>query len=190
MQFHYDTIDEKLLEVDTEVWQIYVVNDQNIKTLIDDHKNLHVNVRDLEDRSRKNNLRFDGLSQAQGEDWHGSEAKIKKVIKEKLGIENVEIECAHRIGKEERGDPLQKRTIIAKFLNYKHREKVLREYGSCKLWEERLYINKDFSEETMEIRKELLKQAKVLRKFSKVIHNRLMQDKIFHNSMLVMKNRN
>ena len=36
-------------------------------------------------------FRFDGLSQAQGEDWHGSEAKIKKVIKEKLGIENLRL---------------------------------------------------------------------------------------------------
>ena len=53
--------------------------------------------RDLEDRRRRNNLRFDGLSQTQGKDWHGNEAKIKKLIKEKLGIENVEIERAHRI---------------------------------------------------------------------------------------------
>ena len=129
MQFHSDTIDEKLLEVDTKVSQVYVVNDENVKTLIDDNKNLHVKVRDLEDRSRRNNLWFDGLQQAQGEDWHGSEAKIKKVIKEKLGIENVDIERAHRVGKEKRDDPSQKRTIIAKFLNYKDKEKVLREYN-------------------------------------------------------------
>ena len=67
MQFHSDTIDEKLLEVDTKVSQVYVVNDENTKTLTDDHKNLNAKVRDLEDRSRRNNLRFDGLSQAQGE---------------------------------------------------------------------------------------------------------------------------
>ena len=66
MQFHSDTIDAKLLEVDTKVSQVYVVNDENTKTLIDDHKNLNAKVRDLEDRSRRNNLRFDGLSQAQG----------------------------------------------------------------------------------------------------------------------------
>ena len=66
MQFHSDTIDGKLLEVDTKVSQVYFVNDENIKTLIDDRKKLHVKVRDLEDRSRRNNLRFDRLSQAQG----------------------------------------------------------------------------------------------------------------------------
>ena len=57
MQVHI--IDEKLLEFDTKVSQVYVVNEENIKTMIDDHESLHVKVRDLEDRTRKNYLRFD-----------------------------------------------------------------------------------------------------------------------------------
>ena len=75
--------------------------------------------RDLEDR---NNLWFDGLSQTQGGGWHGSEVKIEKLIKQKLGIEIAEIERAHRMGKEERDDPSHKRTIIAKFLNYEGKD--------------------------------------------------------------------
>ena len=51
MQFHSDTIDQKLLQVDTKVSQIYVANDENIKTLIDNHKNLHVKVRDFRIRA-------------------------------------------------------------------------------------------------------------------------------------------
>ena len=35
---------------------------------------------------------------------------------------------------------------------------------SCKLWDERLYLNKDFNEETIEISKEHFKQAKELSK--------------------------
>ena len=107
---------------------------------------------------------------------------MKKLIKEKLVIE---IEHAHKIGKEERDDPSLKRTIIAKFLNYKDKEKVLREYRSCKLWEERLYINEHFSEETMEIRMELSKEAKELRrkgKFAKVKHKRLISVNVRQNS--------
>ena len=61
MQFYSDIIDEKLLEVDTKVSQAYNVNDENIKTFIDNHKNLHVKVRDLKDRSRSNYLRLDRL---------------------------------------------------------------------------------------------------------------------------------
>ena len=68
MQFHSDTIEEKLLDVDTKVSQVYIVNDENIKTLIDDHKNLHMKVRHSKDRSRRNNLWFYELSQAQGEE--------------------------------------------------------------------------------------------------------------------------
>ena len=59
MRFYYDIIDENI--IDTRVSQVYNVNDENIKTLIDDHKNLHVKVRDLKDRSRSNKLRLDGL---------------------------------------------------------------------------------------------------------------------------------
>ena len=61
MQFYSDIIEEKLLEVDTKVSQAYNVNDENIKTFIDNHKNLHVKVRDLKDRSRSNYLRLDRL---------------------------------------------------------------------------------------------------------------------------------
>ena len=57
-QCHTDAIDKKFLEVD----KVYVVNDENIKTLADNHKNQHVKIRDLEDKSRRNSLRFDGLS--------------------------------------------------------------------------------------------------------------------------------
>ena len=51
--------------------------------------------------------------------------KIKKIIKEKLEIENVEIERAWRICKEERDDLSQKGTITTKFLNYKDKKVVL-----------------------------------------------------------------
>ena len=61
MQFYSDIIEEKLLEVDTKVSQAYNVNDENIKTFIDNHENLHVKVRDLKDRSRSNYLRLDRL---------------------------------------------------------------------------------------------------------------------------------
>ena len=58
MQFHSDIIDEKLLEVDTKVSQVCVVNNENIITLIDDGKNRDVKARYLEDRRRRNNLQW------------------------------------------------------------------------------------------------------------------------------------
>ena len=58
MQFHSDIIDERLLEVDTKVSQVCVVNDENIITLIDDGKSRDVKARYLEDRRRRNNLQW------------------------------------------------------------------------------------------------------------------------------------
>ena len=68
IQFHSATTNQKFLAVDTKISQVYVVSDENIKTLIDNNKNLHMMVRDLEDRNRRNNLRFHGLWQVQRQD--------------------------------------------------------------------------------------------------------------------------
>ena len=68
IQFHSATTNQKFLAVDTKISQVYVVSDENIKTLIDNNKNLHMMIRDLEDRNRRNNLRFHGLWQVQRQD--------------------------------------------------------------------------------------------------------------------------
>ena len=68
-QFDSDAVNEKFVKVDTKVYEIYIFIDKNIQTLIDDHKNLHVKVRDLEDSSRRIDIWCDALLQAQGEDW-------------------------------------------------------------------------------------------------------------------------
>ena len=68
IQFHSATTNQKFLAVDTKISQVYVVSDENIKTLIDNNKNLHMMVRDLGDRNRRNNLRFHGLWQVQRQD--------------------------------------------------------------------------------------------------------------------------
>ena len=64
-------------------------------------------------------------------------AKAKIFLQEKLGLETEEItvERAHRIGKKEE---CIRRTIIAKFLDYKQREKVLNKHKELKLWEDQI----------------------------------------------------
>ena len=51
---------------------------------------------DLEDRSRRNNLRTDGISESRNKTWEECEEEIQKVFNEKLGVKNVQIERAHR----------------------------------------------------------------------------------------------
>ena len=70
------------------------------------------------------------------------------------------------------GAPNKRRTIIVKFLNFKDKQEVLSKHKTWKLWTKRIFINEDFSQDTMEKRKGLIQRAKKLRvegKFAKVV---------------------
>ena len=57
---------------------------------------------DIENRSRRNNLRIDGISEKKNKTWDDCEPEVQSLIKEKLRIaENIAIERAHRIKKKE-----------------------------------------------------------------------------------------
>ena len=72
---------------------------------------------ELEYRSRRNNLRIDGISEDQNESCHECEEKVLEVIKEKLEIQDpIEIDRCHRMGKHKRNRP---RTIIFKLNKFK-----------------------------------------------------------------------
>ena len=96
----------------------------------------------------------------------GIQNKSESFSEEKLDLETEEItlERAHRIEKKEEG---KRKIIIATFLNYKQGEKVLNKFKELKLWEDQIYINKDFSEYTVEKRKILIKPAKEIRERGK-----------------------
>ncbi|XP_065681501.1 uncharacterized protein LOC136095167 [Hydra vulgaris] len=153
-----------------------VKSTDNIK-FNDKNNDVKDKLAELEDRSRRNNLRFNGVEESENESWEDNEKKIQEVLKSKFGFtNNLEIERAHRTGKKEKGVK-KNRTIIVKFLNYKERNAVFEKFIKLKLWNEKLYVNEDFSERTMEIRKKLFKEAKELRakgKFAKVIYNKLI----------------
>ena len=67
---------------------------------------------DLEDRSRRNNLRIDGISESRNGSREECEEEIQKVFNGKLGVENVQIERAHRSKRSKRNNNSEKpRTI-------------------------------------------------------------------------------
>ena len=69
---------------------------------------------ELEDRSRRNNLHFDGLTEDPNETWDDCERKVQDVLLNILNIEgNIEIDRCHRFGKRRRYCP---RTIVRRFL--------------------------------------------------------------------------
>ena len=176
---HSETTNKRLEEISKEVRDITESVeftegrlDEEIATVKDDISKMKSDVRlierdlldpndvsekliELEDRSRRNNLRFDGLTEDTNETWDDCERKIQKILSDKLEItEDVEIERCHRMGKRKGNRP---RTIICKFLRFKDKQKILK--NAKKLKNSGIYIYEDFCNDTMELRKSLWEEV-------------------------------
>ena len=78
---------------------------------------------ELEDRSRRNNIRFDGQTKNPNETWDDCERKVQDVLLNKLNIEgNIKIDRCHRFEKRRGSRP---RTIVCRFLRFKDKQKNL-----------------------------------------------------------------
>ena len=79
----------------------------------------------LESQSRRDNLKFYGLSEEMNESWEQSETKIRNYISSELGMDdtNIKIERAHRLPSRSRPRP-----IIAKFSYFKDKDLVLKTF--------------------------------------------------------------
>ena len=166
MFFKVDEVSKKLEDIDKRVEEIK--RDEITENFVTKTKK---QLADLEDRSRRNNLRFDGFQEETNETWEESESIITDFVKEKLEIEeDILIERAHWTGKIQRNDGTRnrKRTIVVKFLNFKDKSRILHTYREKKLWKEKVFVNENFSEETPSIRKGLLQKAKDFRSQNKV----------------------
>jgi DNA anti-recombination protein RmuC len=114
---------------------------------------------DLENRSRRNNLRIDGIKETTDESWSDCEKAVKEIFKTKLNILNeIVVERAHRVGALKDKTP---RSIVLKLLNYQDKNKILSSVH--KLKGSGIYINEDYAKETMLERKKLWEEVKRLR---------------------------
>ena len=57
------------------------------------------------------------------ESWEECERRVHSMLKERLDIENVEIERAHRAGRKNKNKP---RTIVCNLLRFKDKQSILR----------------------------------------------------------------
>ena len=99
---------------------------------------------DLKNRSRRNNLCFDGIPESPNETWQESESK----------------ERAHRVGRP-RSDS-KPRKIVARFLNYKDRETVFK--AKKKLHGTNMFVNEDYSDRVIKKRTEVMPKIKEARR--------------------------
>ena len=123
---------------------------------------MHNKLVDLEDHSRRNNPKMDGIKEKVGQSWEDCEAEVEKLFREKLDIEDkIIIERAHRAKKTKNSKKNQSRTMICCLLNFKDKENILK---NCrKLKGTNIFVSEDFSQETLEHRRELWKEVKRLR---------------------------
>ena len=94
---------------------------------------------ELEDCSRRNNIRIEGIKEHNKESWEECERRVHSMLKELLDIENVEIERAHRAGRKNRNKP---RTIVCKLLRFKDKQNILRKAKLLK--GTNIFINEDY----------------------------------------------
>lgn len=135
-----------------------------------------------EDYSRRNNLRIDGLEEDPGENWEILHDKVQRLTREKLGMGEVQLERAHRVGSSLRGhdgEPLRPRTIVARFCRYSDRQQALR--NSPKLKNTNIYLNEDLCEASVQVRKAQLPELRKARAEGKIAY--------FSYTKLVVKER-
>ena len=78
---------------------------------------------ELENQSRWNNLRIDGVEETPNETWNVYEEKVESIIKEELGITaEIELDCCHRTSKFKKNQS-KPRTIVLDFYDLKAKKK-------------------------------------------------------------------
>ena len=101
---------------------------------------------------------IDGIAEVQNEMWEQTEEILQNLFKEKLQLESISVERAHRVGNKEKNN---KRTIVVKVASFKNKLKINSE--AWKLKGTIISINEDYSKEMLEIKTEKWKEAKELR---------------------------
>ena len=122
----------------------------------------------LEDRSRWNNVRIDGIPETPNESWENCEEEVRKIIRNKLDItDDIEIDRCHRMGKFQRNKS-KPRTVVCTFLHFKDKHKVL--LNAKKLKDTGIFIYEYVSKTTMQLRKSLWEKVLQHRQQNKIAH--------------------
>ena len=126
----------------------------------------------LENQSRRNNIRVNGIPEETDETWDDVERKVKVLVKERFGVDNIELERAHRVEsrkKAPRGAVGNKpRTIVAKLRDWKQRELILRKARQAK--PAGVYFSEDLALATLLRREALVPKLKAAKDEGKIAY--------------------
>ena len=141
--------------------------DKRIETIEKELSDLKEKAGYLENQSRRNNLRIDGIPESTGETWDDTERKVKETLVSQLDLtEEPMIERAHRVGRPK--TPGMGRSIVCKIQDWKQKEAILQ--ASRKVKPPGLYLNEDLATETVRRRKELVPELKSARQQGKLAY--------------------
>ena len=98
---------------------------RSLQKLTADFRRMNDTIHYLENQSRRNNLRIDGVKERAEETWADTEQALRKVLETDLKmptdhVKAIAIERAHRTGGAQNAD--RDRTVVVKFTNFKERE--------------------------------------------------------------------
>ena len=72
---------------------------------------------------RRNNIKINAVKKDRKETWKECESGVYSMLKERLDIKNLEIECAHRVGRKSRNKP---RAMVCRLLRFIDKQNILR----------------------------------------------------------------
>lgn len=104
-------------------------------------------VREMEDYSRRNNVRVSGIPPLPQENSEKLQAHIQAILREKMNISPT-IDVVHRTGQPMPGKP---RPVVVRFVKHKDRQDCLK--STPKLKGSDIYISEDLSKATVDIQK-------------------------------------
>ena len=144
-----NNVEENMCKVKEDLKEIYEyqIDPDYVNDSLADIRN---KLTELEDRSRRNNIRIDRIAEEPGETWEECERKVHRLLSEELDINDVVIERAHRVKayshEKKNSKKLRSRTIVCKLLSFVDKARILK--NSHRLKGTTYYVNKDFSKET------------------------------------------
>ena len=175
LEFSQKDIDElkpcktKLAEIEDDIEDIYDSIDYHMDKL-----------EYLENQSRRNNIRIDGILEEENESWDTTEERVKQVLAEKLNPEEaLHVERAHLVGRVVSGSRRRPRTIVCKLRDFKQKEQILK--MTRRIEPVGLYLNEDLAKETLDKREEKRPKLEEAKRNGKVAY--------FELDKLVVKDR-
>ena len=173
MRLNQNITDDKLKDTGNSIDKIKETFKREIEKLKKDKDDNNNKLRILEDRSRRDNFRCDGIEEWEEESWADTEQNFKNLLSKILGTQNIKIERTHHVGDKKRSPY---RTIVAKLSSFKIKECILTEARNRK--PKGIQIYEAFRKPRWKYRKRIGKRAKSQNKYAILVYYKISQAEI------------